>query len=388
MKPASPPLRVPVASPQVGEQEIEAVSDVIRSGKYISGKRVEEFERLWAGYVGVDHVVAVNSGTAALHAALMALDVGPGDEVIVPALTFFSTVSAVMHQNAVPVFADISVSNFSIDPADVDKRITARTRAVIAVHYFGHVTEMNDLKAVCARRGVPIVEDAAQAHGSTYHGARVGGLSELGAFSFFATKHMTTGEGGAVTTNNAEWADKMRKFRGHGMSDRDTHEFLGYNYRMTEMAAAIGKIQIQRLDGLNDARIRNSERLIEKIRDIDWLETPKVPAHVGHTYFWCHILVDEECLGFDTQTLVVKLAAKGIETRNRYTEPLYKQPVLNANLPKMLALSGGANLPDYGSMYLPCVERVAGRVIGLPNRPDMTEEEIDKVATVLRSIRD
>ena len=196
---------IKVASPQVGEEEAEAVRQVLLSGRYVSGPRVEEFERAFAEYIGVEHAIAVNSGTAALHAALDACGIGPGDEVIVPALTFFSTVTSVMHQGGTPIFADISLDNYCLDPFDLEQRISAHTRAVIRVHYFGHAAEMDEINAIARRHDLTVIEDCAQAHGTEYKGAKAGSIGDVGAFSFFATKHMTTGEGGVVITSNAKW---------------------------------------------------------------------------------------------------------------------------------------------------------------------------------------
>ena len=374
---------VKVATPQIGEEEIAAVREVLLSGRYVSGANVAAFEEQFAQYIGVEHAVMVNSGTAALHATMAALGLGPGDEVIVPAFTFFSTVTAVIHQNAIPVFADISLDNFALDPSDFERNITSATKAVIPVHYFGHAAEMDSILEIARKHGIHVIEDAAQAHGTAYRGQRVGSLGDMGAFSFFATKHMTTGEGGAVTTNNADWADYMRRFRSHGLEGRNDHVTLGYNYRMTEMAAAIGIVQLAKLEGFNDARIRNSERLIERLRDISWLSLPRVPAHVRHTYFWCHALIDEDRLGLTTEELIIRLRERGVEVRNRYVAPLYRQPLLTDNLPAALKLAAGDRLPAYAELELPNVEKVAGRMIGLPNRPDMTEDEIDHIVSVL-----
>ncbi|MEE9386776.1 MAG: DegT/DnrJ/EryC1/StrS family aminotransferase [Nannocystaceae bacterium] len=379
--------RVKVARPQVGEEEIRAVEAVLRSDRYISGPQVENFERKLAELVGTQHAVAVNSGTAALHAALVAVGVEPGDEVIVPALTFFSTVTPVMHQAAVPVFADIDPVTYGMCPHDLVHRITPRTKAIIPVHYFGYPVEMDGVLEVASKHGLRVIEDCAQAHGSAYRGQVVGSIGDLGAFSFFATKHVTTGEGGAVTTNNGAWAEQMRLFRSHGLKGRNDHVMLGYNYRMTEMAGALGAVQLDRLADLNRARIANTEALVRKIEGIDWLTVPSVPDHVVHTYFWCHIWVDEASLGFPTAELIKRLGQRGIETRNRYTEPLYRQPLMTSARPKILELAAGEHLPDYAHLYLPQVERIAGRVIGLPNRPDMTGAEIDRVAEVLHGIR-
>lgn len=377
---------IKVASPQLGEEEYSAVRRVLESGRYVSGPTVAKFERSLAEYLGVGHVVAVNSGTAALHAALAAIGVGFGDEVIVPALTFFSTITAVIHQGGVPIIADISLDNFCMSPEDAALKITPRTKAIIPVHYFGHAAEMDEFQKLADERGLFIIEDAAQAHGTTYRGRKVGSIGDLSAFSFFATKHMTTGEGGAVATDNPDWARSMRLFRSHGLQGRDDHVMLGYNYRMTEMAAALGVAQLPRLDELNAARIANSEYIIDRISDLPWLTPPRVPDHVGHTYFWCHCLIDEDALGFDTPLLIERLRDKGVEVRRRYAAPLSKQPLLNKNLPRILKISAGEHLPDYGGLALPNAERAAGRVIGLPNRPDMTRRELDRVVEAVRSM--
>ena len=383
---AVPERTVKVASPQIDDDDVRAVEEALRSGVLTSGPKVREFEEAFADYVGVSHAVAVNSGTAAIHAALAACGVGPGDEVVVPALTFFATASAVIHAGAVPVFCDISLENFCMDPEDLARRITPRTKALIPVHYFGHCAEMDAINAIAVRHGLTVIEDCAQSHGSTYHGRQTGSLAAMGAFSLFATKHITTCEGGIVTTDIADSAAYMRKFRSHGLEGRDDHVLLGYNYRMPEPLGALGTIQLARLDALNDARIRSSEALIARIADLPWLEAPRVPAHVRHTYFWCHILIDEEQLGMPTGELIRELAERGVEVRRRYTEPLYRQPLLTTNVPPILRLSAGANLIDYGSLELPNAERAAGRMIGLPNRPDISADEIDYVARVLHEI--
>jgi perosamine synthetase len=381
-----PERTVKVARPQIDDDDVRAVEEALRSGVLTSGPKVREFEDAFAEYVGVSHAVAVNSGTAAIHAALAACGAGPGDEVVVPALTFFATATAVIHAGAVPVFCDISLENFCMDPADLARRVTPRTKALIPVHCFGHCAEMDAINAIAARHGLTVIEDCAQSHGSTYHGRQTGSMGAMGAFSLFATKHMTTCEGGIVTTDSADHAAYMRKFRSHGLDGRDDHVLLGHNYRMPEPLGALGTAQLSRLDALNDARIRSSEALIARIADLPWLAVPRVPAHVRHTYFWCHILIDEERLGMPTSELIHALAERGVEVRRRYTEPLYRQPLLTTNVPPILRLSAGANLPDYGGLALPIAERAAGRVIGLPNRPDISADEIDYVARVLHEI--
>ena len=377
---------IKVASPQVGMEEIAAVREVLLSGRYVSGPKVIEFERRFAEYIGVEHAVAVNSGTAALQASLAAIGVSAGDEVIVPALTFFSTVTSVIQQNAVPIFADISLQNYCMDPEDLEKRITPRTKAVIPVHYFGHAADMDRISEIAAKHKLKVIEDCAQSHGTQSRGRQTGSMGDLGAFSFFATKHMTTGEGGIVTTSNSDWAEFVRLFRSHGLKGRNDHILLGYNYRMTEMAGAMGLVQLGKLESLNDARIRVSETLIERLKDIPWLTLPVVPDHVRHTYFWLHAWIDEEQLGFSTQTLITRLRERNVEVRHRYVAPLYRQPLLqagNPNCPFHGLQYRGTEIPDYKTMYLPNAERVTGHIIGLPNRPDMEPSENDWVVEVL-----
>jgi perosamine synthetase len=377
---------VRVAAPHVGDDEVQAVSAVIRSGQYISGPIVEAFEQEFAASVGVKHAVAVNSGTAALHAALNAIGIQPGDHVIVPALSFVATATAVVHQGAVPIFADIDLNNYCLSPEDVAKRITPRTKAIIVVHYFGHAADMDSINRIAAQHNLKVIEDCAQSHGTTYRGAATGTLGDLGAFSFFATKHMTTGEGGMITTDNADWARSMRCFRGHGIVGRDDHVMLGYNYRMTEIAAAMGRVQLRKVHNQNARRRDVTHHIINGIRDVEWLIPPCVPEHVHHTFFWCHIGVREEVLGRTTRDLVALLASRGVEVRNRYWEPLYRQPIFGASMPPILRVVAGNDLPDYRNLHLPNAERTAGRVIGLPNRPDMSPAEIDHVISVVRSV--
>ena len=377
---------IKVATPQIGKQEISAVQQVLLSGRYVSGSVVKKLENTFAQYVGVKHCAVVNSGTAALHTALAAMEIQPGEEIIVPSLTFFATVNAVIHQGGVPIFADIHPDNYCLDPEDIERCLSKRTRAIIPVHYFGHAAEMDAIMEIARNNNLAVIEDCAQAHGTLYKGQMVGSIGDIGAFSFFATKHMTTGEGGAITTNNKEWADRARLIRSHGLEGRDDHVLLGYNYRMSEMAAAIGVEQLKKLPELNRCRIENSLCLIDKIRNIPWLKVPIIPDYVKHTFFWCHVEIDEDLLGMTTRELVGELREKGIETRNRYWEPLYRQSLMTNNIPAILRVVAGQNLPDYASLHLPNVEKIAGKIIGLPNRPDITKKEIDQVAEILHSI--
>jgi dTDP-4-amino-4,6-dideoxygalactose transaminase len=367
---------IKVAQPYVGKEEAKAVNRVILSGRYISGANVEKLENRFAAYVGTKYAVAVNSGTAALHIALKLTGVGAGDEVIVPPLTFFSTISAVAYQNAIPVFADIDAENYCIDPADVEKKISKRTKAILPVHLFGNSAEMGKLMRIAKKHKLRVIEDAAQAHGTEYKQKKAGSIGDVGIFSFFATKHMTTGEGGMLVTDNKRWADLAKAFRSHGMSDRDHHDFIGYNYRMNEIAGAMGLVQLRRLDRLNKKRIENSLYLIGELnkKNIPWIKVPKPEKHIKHTFFWCPVLIDEERLGISTRKLRDMLRAKGVEVRHRYWEPLYRQKALshiNRN---------------YSNLRLKNAEKIAGKIIGLPNHAKLIKNDLDRIIEILENI--
>jgi perosamine synthetase len=352
---------IKVATPQVGEEEIAVVREVLLSGSYVSGAKVEEFEKRFAEYVGVDHAIAVNSGTAALHIALEVLGVGKGDEVIVPPLTFFATVSSVLYLGAVPIFADIDLDDLCLSPESTERFITSKTKAIIPVHLFGMAAKMDDFMTLSAKHSIPVLEDCAQAHGTEYNDNKVGSIGRAGAFSFFATKHMTTGE----------IASQSKIIRSHGMTGRDDHVRLGFNNRMTEIEAAMGIVQLKKLDQMNQNRISNSEYLIKQIGKLPWAHVPVPKKYIKHTYFWCPLMVDEST-GKSIEGLKEHLKKNGIGFRHRYNEPLYKQPVL-----KRLGL-------DYSNIQLPNVEKVAGRIIGLPNHPMLTQNELDVIVDTLQ----
>jgi len=324
-----------------------------------------------------------------LQAALAAVDVGPGDEVIVPPLTFFSTIMAVMQQGAIPVFCDISRDTYCMDAAGIAAAMTPNVKAVVPVHYFGHVADVRAIALEAKRAGgrkIATIEDAAQAHGSAINGETVGAIGDAGCYSFFATKHMTTGEGGAVTTNDDAIANYCRTFRSHGMHGRNDHLMMGYNYRMSELNAAIGLAQMDKIEDLNARRIAICQELTRRLADIDWITLPKIPNNIRHTYFWMHIEVDEEKLGMSTQDLIRKLGENGVEVRHRYVEPLYKQPVLNENLPRQVRDVVTERGISYKDISMPNVEAVVSRLLGLPNRPNLSTEEMDYIVKTLKGL--
>ena len=362
---------IKVAQPFVGEEEASAVRDVLLSGEYVSGSKVEAFEKAFAEYVGTEFAVAVSNGTSALYISLETMGVGKGDEVIVPPLTFFATISSVLYLGAIPVFADIDADDFCLSWKSAEEKISPRTKAIIPVHLFGAPAKMDPLKGLAKGKSIPILEDCAQAHGSEYKNKKVGSMGKAGAFSFFATKHMTTGEGGMITTNDPDIADQAKIIRNHGMSGRDGHIRLGFNNRMTEMEAAMGLVQLGKLDGLNQKRIHNSHYILQGVKDLPWVNIPVGKSEIKHTYFWCPLWIKEDN-GKKIQKLKEYLTDNGIGFRHRYQEPLYRQPVL-----KKLGL-------DYSKIFLPVVEQVAGQVIGLPNHAGLTQRQMDRIVDVVR----
>jgi dTDP-4-amino-4,6-dideoxygalactose transaminase len=238
---------IPISKPDIGPAEEDAVLDVLRSGMLAMGRRTEAFEEAWAAYCGARHAVFMSNGTVALEAALRALGIGPGDEVITVSFTFNATVSAILQTGARPVFVDIRDQDFCMDPGAVDAAITPRTKAIMPVHLYGLMADMDPLVAIAERHGIPIVEDAAQAHGASYRGRRAGQFGPA-MFSLYATKNLMTGEGGFVTTDDDALADRIRLYRNHGMRVRYHHEALGSNFKPTDLAAALGLAQLARLD--------------------------------------------------------------------------------------------------------------------------------------------
>lgn len=377
---------VSVAEPIFGDEEFENVESVLESGYLKQGPYVEEFEEKWADLVDVDHAIAVTNGTVAIQLALNAIGLEPGDEVIVPSLTFGSTATAVVHQAGVPVFADIDRDLYTLDHTDLKRCLSDRTVAVMPVHLYGHPAEMDEIQAFADDHDLYVIEDAAQAHGAGYKEEMVGSIGDLGCFSFYATKNITTGEGGVITTDDDDLAAELRTLRNHGLANRDEHVELGYNYRMSDIHGAIGAAQIDRLEEFNARRTEVSERFREAFADLDWLEAATVREYVDHAYFWAPFEVREEMIGMTGKEVWAALKEHGVETRHRYTTPLYRQPVFadhkgfNGEFP----WSANDNTHDYAELHLPNVEEVVGRTLGFPNRPNITEEEIEFVVEAVR----
>jgi dTDP-4-amino-4,6-dideoxygalactose transaminase len=378
--------QVSVAEPIIGDDERQNIAEVLESGRFVQGLFVEQFEEEWADYVGVNHAVAVTNGTVAIQLALNVLGLEPGDEVVVPSLTFGSTATAVIHQGGIPVFADIDRELYTLDHHDLERCVSDRTAAIMPVHLYGQPAEMDEIREFADARDIAVIEDAAQAHGAEYRGNRVGSIGDVGCFSFYATKNITSGEGGMVTTDDDELAEELRSLRNHGLANRDTHVKVGYNYRMSELHAAVGAKQVERLPGFNTKRRRLSERLADELDDLDWLDPVTVPDYVDHAYFWAPFEVRTDVIGLSGKEVWRRLKERGVETRHRYNKPLYEQPafVEHKGFNSEFPWSENDADHDYSSMSLPNVEDVVGKMIGLPNHPGLEEEEVEYVIETVR----
>ncbi len=360
-------MKVPIARPLVGEEEITAVADVMRSGMLAQGSVVTEFESRFADYCGAAHAIGVNSGTAALHAALLAAGVGPGDSVVVPAFTFFATASSVSMCGATPLFADVEPKTFNIDPDSVADLVRPDTRAVVGVHLFGQPFDVGAVRGICDDHDLILVEDAAQAHGAEYHGKRAGSLAEIGCFSFYPTKNMTTSEGGMVTTDDDALAERVRLLINHGQSKKYLHTAIGYNYRMTNIDAAIGLVQLGRLEGFNERRIHNARYLDRHLAGTG-LVTPHIAPDVRHVY---HQYVVKLPAGYplSRDAFMSALAERGVGTAVHYPIPVNRQPVY-----------------ENSHASCPVSDDLAASVVSLPVHPAVTEEELAYICDAVRGL--
>jgi dTDP-4-amino-4,6-dideoxygalactose transaminase len=350
----------------------------LASGQLAQGEEVAAFEQRFAEMCGAREAVAVSSGTAALHLALLAHGVGPGDEVITTAFSFAATANVILLVGATPVFVDIEHDTYNIDPTLVEAAITPRTKAIMPVHLYGNPSDMARLEAIAAAHGLSIIEDAAQAHGASIDGRTIGGLGTA-CFSFYATKNMTTGEGGMLTTNDPEVAEKARLFRNHGQQTRYYHIDLGYNYRMMNVQAAIGLVQLRKLEQFNEQRIANARFLSEHLKNV--IQTPVARPGYRHVYHQYTIRVLE-----DRDQWAAKLHERGVGTGVHYPLPIYQQPFYR-DATSRFRISLPGNAPDASDntsdLRLPETEAAAKQVLSLPVHPALSEQDL---ATIVKEV--
>ena len=353
---------IPIARPDLGPEEVAAVTDVLTSGMLAQGRRVAELEARWSTFVGVRHTVAMANGTLALMSIFAGLGLGPGDEVITVSHTFAATANAILFTGATPVFVDIEPDTYLIDAARIEAAITPRTRVICPVHLFGLVADMEMIQAIADRHGLIVVEDACQAHGATFRGRPAGSFGH-GAFSLYATKNMTTAEGGFVTTNDDQLADWLRMYRNQGMRTRYEFEMLGYNFRMTDLAAAIGLVQLDKLERNTARRQAIALRYDAAFADLP-IRLPVTPAgriHVFHQYTLE--------VGSERDVILAGLREAGVGADVYYPVPVHRQAYI---------MERGLHAD------LPVTDAAAARTIALPMHPGLTDEE---QATVIAAVR-
>jgi dTDP-4-amino-4,6-dideoxygalactose transaminase len=356
---------IPINAPQIDEREIEMVTKVLKSGiltaRVGSSSMVASFEQAYARFAEAKHAVAVNSGTAALHMALLAAGVKPGDEVIVPSFTFVATAEVVVLCGAKPVFVDIDPQTYNIDPEKFRKAINAKTRAVIPVDLYGLPADMQAISEIAKEHDLAVVEDAAQAHGAVYKEKPAGYFADMACWSFYASKNMTTGEGGMITTNDDEYADALRCLRSHGEKGEYVSFMLGHNYRMPEIQAAIGIAQLEKLPVFLEKRRRNAQRLTEKLSLARRLRLPVEPEGYRHSWYLYTVRLQDSRAERDK--IVEELRKRGIGATVYYGTPIHLMPYYR----------------QFATHSLPEAERASEQVFSLPVHPGVALKEIDYI---------
>ena len=376
-------LMIPYGRQWLDDADIEAVVQVLKSDWLTTGPKIQEFEDTFASLVGAKFGVAVSSGTAALHAAMFALHIGPGEEVIVPPMTFAATANCVVFQGGTPVFADVEDGALLIDPQAVAEKITSRTKAIIAVDYAGHPCDYDALENLATRHGLALVADGCHSLGGSYRIRPVGNLADLTAFSFHPVKHITTGEGGMVTTNDAAWATRLKTFRNHGITTDHRQrvqqgswfyemEELGYNYRLSDFQCALGLSQLKKLPGWVARRQEIACRYQEEFAKLPGLQVLKVSPHISHAYHLFVVRVKKDILQKDRQSVLEALRRRGIGGNVHYI-PVHLHPYYRQRL-------------GTGPGLCPIAEAAYQEIISLPMYPRMLDSEVSEVIAAVKEI--
>lgn len=363
---------IPVSEPSIGERERALVEEALRSGWISQGRFVGEFERHWAAYCGAAHGVAVSNGTAALELAVEALALPEGSEVILPSFTIISCAAAIIRAGCIPVLVDCEPDTWCLDVGEVARKVTGLTRAIMPVHMYGHMADMGPLMALAARHDLAVIEDAAEAHGAEQDGRRAGGIGTIGCFSFYSNKIVTTGEGGMVLTNDAALAERVRRLRNLFFDEnkRFQHSEIGHNFRLTNIQAALGIAQAERIED-SVARKRHMAALYNKgLKDIAGLQLPVERAGTKNVY-WMFGLVLDDAVPFDAGELATRLKARGIETRPFFVG-MHEQPALRAR-----GLFAGERYP--------ATERISRRGLYLPSGLTLADGDIERICAAVRA---
>lgn len=358
---------IPMAKPLIGEEEKQAVLEVLDSGILAQGSRVRMLEEGFAAVIGTRHAVATSNGTTALHLALLAHGIGPGDEVITVPFTFIASANAVLYCGARPVFVDIEPDTFNLDPEQIEAAITPRTKAILPVHLYGNPANMPRIMEIAARHSLHVIEDACQAHGATIDGRTVGSFG-TGCFSFYPTKNITTAEGGIITTDDDSVADTARLLRAHGMRVRYYHELLGYNFRMTDVHAAIGTAQLPKLAGFTERRIANAAYLSAHL-PADKVQVPIVRPGTRHVFHQYTVRVRPP---LSRDSVRQQLEAAGVGTEIYYPLPVHRQSIY---------LERG-----YTDQHFPVTDEATAQVLSLPIHPALTQADLETIVAAVHAL--
>ena len=365
---------IPINLPKIGEEEIQAVEKVLRSGILTSGLGagpvVTEFEKGFAKFCDAKHAIAVNTGTAALHAAVMAVGAEHGDEVILPSFTFVATAEAIALVGAKPVFADIDPQTYTLSPSAVEKAVTKNTKAILPVDLYGFSADMKPLREIANKHSLALLEDAAQAHGATYGGKSVGSFSDAACWSMYASKNIMTGEGGVVTTDNDQIDETLRMIRTHGEKAKYASLILGTNYRMPEIQAAIGNVQLQRLPTFMAKRRQNAQKLTKILQKTSRLILPSESNDRLHSWYLYTARLKDATEGMRDR-LVAELKKKGVGSEVYYINPVHEMPFYREN---------------YGSAKLPETEKASKQVFSLPIHPGVTEGQVEFIGNTVLNL--
>ena len=366
---------IAMSSPDINDDDVRAVTTVLRSGQLALGPQAIALERLVAEYVGVKHGIAVNSGTAALHLLVRALGLGPGDEVLVPSFTFAASVNAILYESATPVFVDVERETYNLDPTDLARQVTPRTKAIMAVDIFGHPADWDAILAVAGAHGLRVIDDACEALGAEYKGQRIGSFGDAAAFAFYPNKQMTTAEGGMIVTDDDEIARLCHSLRNQGRGEMGAwlaHERLGYNYRLDELSAALGVSQFRRLETFLAKRARVAQLYTERLAALDWVRPPQVKPNVRMSWFVYVVTLAEGIASerLDRDAVIHHLAEQGIPARG-YFAPIHTQPYIRARFGDLAGT-------------LPVTEAIASRTLALPFHNTLSDAEVDTVVAALK----
>lgn len=360
-----------ISKPILEEEEIEAVVAVLKSGTIVQGPKTVEFEQAFAKYCGTQYAVAFNSGTAAIHAGLYALGIGPGDEVITSPFTFVASANPILMQGAKVVFADIREEDFNLDPEEVAKKVTSKTRALLPIDLYGQIYDYPALKSIAEKNNLKILEDACQAVGAEYRGLKAGNFGDVGAFSLYATKNIMCGEGGMLTTNEESVMEKAKQFRHHGQSEKTRYEYwdIGYNYRMTDINAAIGIEQLKKIGKFNAQRKANAEKYFAGLTGIRGLILPRVQNDKNHVFHQFTVRITDD-FGKTRDELLAFLKEKEIVCGVYYPKPLHLHP----HFMKM----------GYKEGDFPIAEKMSKQVLSLPVHPSLSDKEVSVVIDAIK----